>query len=116
MEETKNTTPNMGSEENNPQKNNTTMAIIAYIIFFIPLLTNDKNDPFVKFHVKQGAVIFIIGLATWVLMIILPFLLPLIWLIQLFLLVMAILGIINVLNNKKEQLPLIGQFADKLNF
>jgi len=116
MDETKNTTPNMEPGQNKPQNNNTAMAVIAYIIFFIPLLTDAKNDPFVKFHTKQGAVIFIIGLVAWVIMMVLPFLFPLIWLVQLFLLVMVVLGIVNVVNNKKEPLPIIGQFGDKLNF
>ena len=117
MEEIKNTVPSTGDGENKKlDSNNTAMAVIAYIIFFIPLLTDAKNDPFVKFHVKQGAVIFIIGLAAWVVMTVLPFLLPLIWLVQLFLLVMVVLGIVNVVNNKKEPLPLIGQFANQLKF
>ena len=31
------------------------MAIIAYILFFVPLLTGDrKKSPFVKFHTNQG--------------------------------------------------------------
>ena len=38
---------------------NTGMAVLAYILFFIPLLTDAKNDPFVKFHVKQGLVLFL---------------------------------------------------------
>jgi uncharacterized membrane protein len=113
MEEINNTTP---QTPENGKKNNTLMAVIAYIVFFVPLLTDDKNDPFVKFHVKQGAVIFIVGLVAWVLMMALPFLIPLVWLVQLFLLGMVILGILNVVNNKKEKLPLIGDFADKLNF
>ncbi|MBP6855591.1 MAG: hypothetical protein KBC26_01280 [Candidatus Pacebacteria bacterium] len=33
-------------------KKNIAMAIVAYILFFIPLLTDAKNDPFVKYHVK----------------------------------------------------------------
>ena len=50
--------------ENNPiigKSKNTTMAIIAYIIFFVPLLTGDaKKDSFVKYHVKQGLVLFLL--------------------------------------------------------
>ncbi len=113
MEEASSPTPSTSGGSN--KSNKTAMAVIAYILFFVPLLTGDKNDPFVKFHIKQGAVIFIIGLAAWVLMMILPFLIPLVWLVQLFLLVMVVLGIMNVLNNKKEKLPLIGDFGDKLN-
>lgn len=46
---------------------NMAMAIIAYILFFVPLLTGHaQKDEFVKFHVKQGLVVFIIGVAIWV--------------------------------------------------
>ena len=114
MEETKIPTPS--TPESGKKNNKTAMAVVAYILFFIPLLTDDKNDPFVKFHIKQGAVIFLIGVVAWALMVVLPFLIPLVWLVHLFLLVMIILGIVNVLNNKKEQLPIIGKYADKLNF
>jgi len=38
------------------------MAILAYILFFIPLLTDSKNDPYVKYHIKQGLVLFIGGI------------------------------------------------------
>jgi len=35
-------------------KKNTGMAVVAYFIFFLPLLTEAKKDPFVKYHVRQG--------------------------------------------------------------
>lgn len=39
---------------------NKPMAILAYILFFIPLLTGDyKKSPFVKFHTNQGTVLII---------------------------------------------------------
>lgn len=34
------------------KEKNIGMAVVAYILFFIPLLTDAKNDPFVKYHVK----------------------------------------------------------------
>lgn len=48
------------------------MAIVAYIIFFIPLLTEAKKDPFVKYHVKQGLVLFI----AWIIVGMLGYFLP----------------------------------------
>ncbi|PIT87770.1 MAG: hypothetical protein COU31_01195 [Candidatus Magasanikbacteria bacterium CG10_big_fil_rev_8_21_14_0_10_40_10] len=89
------------------------MGVLAYIIFFIPLLTSAKNDPFVKYHVKQGLMVFLIALAGGILGSVLYLLAGL---VQLFVLVMVVLGIINVLNDKKEPLPLIGQYAEKFNF
>ena len=96
---------------------NTGMAIVAYILFFVPLLTDAKNDPFVKFHIKQGIVVFALAAILWVVRMIVPWywLFQLSWLFNLAglaVLVFAILGIINAANGKQEKLPLIGQFAD----
>jgi len=42
------------------------LAIVAYILFFIPLLTDAKNDPFVKFHVKTRVlIIFCLWVILW---------------------------------------------------
>jgi uncharacterized membrane protein len=38
------------------------MAIIAYVIFFVPLITGDyKKSPFVKFHTNQGTILAIVA-------------------------------------------------------
>ena len=95
---------------------NTGMAVVAYIVFFIPLLTESKNDPFVKFHVKQGLVLFLAWLAISVISIMVPPLMMVTWVFQIGLVVLAILGIVNAVNGKEEELPLIGQFASKFNF
>jgi uncharacterized membrane protein len=95
-----------------PQKEqNTGMAVVAYIIFFIPLLTDTKNDPFVRYHVQQGLVLFIGWLVAMVLSWI-PVIMLFGWLLHIGLFVLMILGIINAVNGKQVPLPLIGQFAD----
>lgn len=96
-------------------KKNTGMAVIANILFFIPLLTDAKKDPFVKFHIKQGLVLFI----GWVIAAIiarLPVLFLFAWILDIALLVLLIMGILNALAGKEEQLPLIGKYAEKFNF
>jgi uncharacterized membrane protein len=100
---------------------NTGMAIVAYILFFIPLLTDAKKDPFVKFHVKQGFMIFAAAVIVWIIQMLLPWSLmfKLSWLFSLLglaILVLAIIGIVNAANGKQEKLPLIGQYADKFKF
>ena len=97
-------------------KHNTLMAVVAYILFFVPLLTEAKNDPFVKFHVKQGLVLFIACVASaifirlpiigWILMV------PL----NVFLFVIWIMGILNALSGKQKHLPLIGEYGDSFQF
>lgn len=90
------------------------IAILSYlgILVIIPLLAV-KNDEFVKFHTRQGLVLFIAEVATtmvaWVPIIgwIGSPILYIIWL------VLAIIGIMNVLQGEKKELPLIGKFAEK---
>lgn len=100
---------------------NTGMAIVAYLLFFVPLLTDSKDDPFVKFHVKQSLTILSLAVALYVLRIFLfyiPFLgIALIFiypLISLGLFALIVIGIYNALNSKMKELPLIGKYADKL--
>lgn len=93
-------------------KHHTLMAVVCYLLFFVPLLTDAKNDPFVKFHVKQGLVFFIACVASaiftrlpiigWILM------LPL----NVFLIIVWLMGIYNALTGKQKHLPLIGEYGD----
>lgn len=95
--------------------NKTLMAFLAYIIFFIPLLTESKRDPFVKFHVKQGLGLLLLWMATWVVGF-----LPFIWIVvpflQIAVVVLWVFGVVHVFQNKQEPLPLVGQFFTKFNF
>ena len=107
-------TTNKESKKETPGKTgkNTGMAIVAYILFFIPLLTEAKDDPFVKYHVKQGIVLLIIWVACgffsrvpvigWSLA---PFL-------NLALFVLMIIGILSAAKGEEKPLPLIGKFAE----
>ena len=48
----------MQQTQANDAEQNKMMAILSYIIFFIPLITGDhKKSPFVKFHVNQGTLL-----------------------------------------------------------
>ena len=100
------------------KQKNTAMAIIAYIIFFIPLLTGDaKKDDFVNYHTKQGLVLFILSIIVWIIGAMLPWSLwPIHTLLNLGVLVLFIIGIINAASGKKQPLPLVGQFADNFKF
>ena len=101
-------------EEKNKGEN-TIMAVIAYILFFVPLLTESKNDPFVKYHVKQGLVLFIAGCIAKIV-----FWMPVIglfsWVLSIVVLVLFIIGVMNAINGIEKPLPLIGQFADQFKF
>jgi len=96
---------------------NVGMAAIAYIVFFIPLLTDYKNDDFVKFHVKQSLLIFVSYLIFYFLQFF-PLIGGLIWriypLIYFSELVLIIIGIFNALRKERKELPFIGGYADSL--
>ena len=89
------------------------LSIISYIgpLFLISLLL-EKDNTNVKFHVNQGAVLFIFDLvctvACWVLSII-PFIGGAIsTLAGLVILVLMVIGIINAWNEENKELPVIG--------
>lgn len=96
------------------KKADTGMAIVAYILFFVPLLTESKNDPFVMFHVKQGLVL----LLAWIVVSIASYI-PVVnfftWIAYLFLLALWVIGILNAINGEKKELPLIGKYASRIN-
>ncbi|NBC04485.1 MAG: DUF4870 domain-containing protein [Bacteroidetes bacterium] len=89
-------------------------GIIGYIfpiLFFLPLVTEAKDNSFAKFHANQQLLLLlflIIGnTAASILTVILIGLLiyPVVWI---FGLVCMVLGILNVVNDREKPLPLIG--------
>ena len=88
---------------------NKVMAVLAYILFFIPLLAA-KDSKFARFHTNQGLVLFLGGIIASVVAVI-----PVIgWIVApiagLVITVLAVIGIINALNGKAKELPVIGKF------
>ena len=83
------------------------MAILCYlgILWLIPFLAK-KDSPFVKYHLNQGLLVLILGIAvaiiSWI---------PVVgWLCGVVVFALAIIGIINVVNGKAQELPIIGKF------
>ena len=98
------------------------MAIFAYlwILIIIPFLTDAKNDPFVKYHLKQGIALIIFDVVGWFVTVVIGWL-PVIgwlivWLWWLASFVFALMGIVNVLNGQEKELPWIGGYAKNFNF
>ena len=88
---------------------NKVMAVLAYILFFIPLLAA-KDSKFARFHTNQGLVLFLGGIIASVVAVI-----PVIgWIVApiagLVITVLAVIGIINALNGRAKELPVIGKF------
>ncbi|HLD22002.1 MAG TPA: hypothetical protein VJB65_03820 [Patescibacteria group bacterium] len=111
-------TPLATQSKPDSSKKNIGMAVVAYFLFFVPLLTDAKNDPYVKFHVKQGLILFIAAVVVSIVNQILPTILQLLigWILSLALLIFWIMGIVNAATGKEKELPLIGHLASKLNF
>jgi len=113
----------------NDAEQNKGMAILAYILFFIPLLAGaHKTSEFVKYHTNQGIILvlfyialgIVIGILTAIigaiaaatlsfgLILIIPTILGLLWLIPL---VLVIIGIVNAATGKMKPVPIIGKFT-----
>ncbi len=98
-----------------PHKQNTGMAVVAYVLFFVPLLTDARDDPFVRFHVKQGFVLFLCAVATSILSW-LPFIMYVAWILHVGIIVLFVLGVLNALRGEENALPLVGHLADHFKF
>lgn len=101
------------------ESRNTAMAVVAYIVFFIPLLTGDaKKDAFVNYHVKQGLVLFLLAVLVNIVGMVIPFYIwwSISWILSLGILALAIMGIVNAVNGKQVPLPIIGGYAKNFKF
>ncbi len=109
-------TPAQDSAQASAGNNRMLMGILAYIgiLVVIPYLLA-KNDPFVKFHIRQGLVLVVIELAVWVLGMVMWILIPVLGLVNIAMLVFSIIGIVNVVQNQEKELPFLGQFAKHFN-
>lgn len=116
-QETQNTQSSFNSEQ--PQNDvfdpadiekNKTMAGLAYLLFFIPLIAC-PDSAFGKFHANQGLLLLIVAIGGNIVL----GMIPLIgWVLMPFygigVLVLAIMGLINGLNGKAKRLPLFGKY------
>ena len=93
--------------------NGKTMAIISYLIFFIPLLMDDmKRNNYVMYHTEQATVLLIVNILAGIIGTItcgIGLILYIPWIIFL------IMGIMNAAKGECKPLPLIGQYGEKFN-
>jgi len=97
------------------EEKNVGWTIVAYLLFFVPLLTEARRDPFVKYHVRQGLVlfisVFILCVLSWI-----PVIGSIIFLLgSIVIFVLWLIGILNATTSKKKPLPLICKLGDKFN-
>lgn len=87
------------------------IAVVAYILFFIPLLAA-KQSRFAMYHANQGLVLLLLSIVCNIVLGFIPFigwiLLPI---ANLATLVLAIIGIIQSANGQMKPLPVIGSIS-----
>lgn len=100
------------------KENKTIMGVLSYLgPLVIISYAVAKDDPFVKFHIKQGLVLLVIEVVLWVLGVMFFWQLwALTQLINLAILILTIMGILNVVNGKEKELPVVGQFSHYFTF
>lgn len=94
------------------------IAVLSYIsiLCLVPLLTK-KESKFCQEHGKQGFVLFLFGVAVYVLGMV-----PVIgWFLiapigSILMLILAIVGIIKVLQGEFWEFPVIGKYRKNVNF
>jgi uncharacterized membrane protein len=90
--------------ENNNDK---VMAIVAYILFLIPLVIVQNRSAFLNFHINQGLNLFIVGVVgSFALNFVSLYMVSNLW--SLAVLVLAIMGIMSASKNEMKPLPIIG--------
>jgi uncharacterized membrane protein len=99
----------MGAPDPQDVQKNMAMAILAYIIFFVPLIAA-RESKFAMYHANQGLVLFLAAVVINIVGGIVPFIgwfiiLPFGWIAVL---IFAIIGIINASKGLMKPLPLIG--------
>ena len=90
---------------------NKIVAMIGYlgILCLVPLFLK-KDSAYAQFHGKQGLVLCLLWVATWALG-----WLPLFgWGLVVATVILTIVGMQNAAAGKMEELPIIGQYADKI--
>ena len=90
---------------------NKTMAMLSYLLFFLPLITDAKDSPFAKFHANQSLVLLIFSFVGYIIASVLTvvliglLLMPIVAVASF---VFFIMGIVNASKGEMKELPLIG--------
>ena len=90
-----------------------TMAFVAYLVFFIPLLMDEyKKNKYVMFHTEQSIVLLIVNILVTIIGVVTC---GFGYILYIAVIVYYIIGIINAFSGKAVPLPLIGQYGEKFN-
>lgn len=114
-ETTENHSENSTKKEESDVEKNKTIAILSYLIFFLPFLTDAKDSQFAKFHANQSLALLISGIAVHIVAMFLTIItfglfslfIPV---IELIFLGFIVVGMVNASNGEMKKLPIIGGF------
>ena len=91
-------------------------SVVAYFIFFLPMIFVEKRSTFLNFHINQGIILLIVSLAGYFGFGILPW--GIAWafsrLWQLLVLALLVVGVMNVMKKEMKPLPFIGKLFNFL--
>lgn len=114
-------TPDVPKADANEIEEGKTFAAIGYLgpLFLIPLLAARENK-FAQFHAKQGMLLFIVGIVVGILSVVFMFIPCLGWAIALILclgwLAVVVMGVVKALQGEYWKMPVLGDWAQQLNF
>ena len=101
--------PSVGKSDDN------LIAAVSYLwILSIIILLVKKDSDYVRFHAKQGGVLFGVSVVLWVLGF-MPLLWPILMLLNLAIFVAIVIGFINAIQGKRYKMPVVGDLAEKVN-
>lgn len=91
-----------------PSSDSKLMAGLSYVwIVSIFMLLLKKDDEFVKFHARQGFILFILSFIVVI---------PVIgWILVWAVIIVDIIGLIKALSGDRWKIPLVGDLAEKIN-
>lgn len=93
-------------------QDNKTIAIIAYItwigLLVAFIMNKDKQDPFVKFHIRQNLGLFVIGILSGLLNFIPTVGAMISYVVFAILFVLWIIGLLSAFNGKANPIPVVG--------
>jgi uncharacterized membrane protein len=113
MEEQTNST--LASHDKDVDENKLIAAIgYVWLLCLVPLFLK-KDSKFAQFHAKQGLILVVGWFALWVVGWI-----PILgWLVMMLgsivIIILAVLGITNALQGKWWEMPVLGEYAKKIN-
>lgn len=94
------------------------LAAATYLVFFLPMLAGEKNDPFLKYHFKQAVGLLILALSLQGIISIIGYWggpqRTLAWVVRVILIIEVVVGMTNALRGEMRLLPAIGKHAAKL--